>query len=199
MWVCLKQSWSRVESYWPSDSKSTWVNLSQCQYIFFSKKHTAQWQVNSAIQLWFPGTGPLAHKKFSLNPNHLELPSSKSNKWAQCHYPSNLRQTIHQPEETDSRGSDLVATNSVIHALGTDHTPTTPTQSHCTLGSGKTPHMSTKLPAKSQTWKGKQLCEDILRFNNIFHKINQDLRLHVMEEICDNGAPWATNKVDLNS
>src|SRR5258706_16010539 len=79
----------------------------------------------------------------------------ESNKQAQCHYPSDLRLTICQPEETNSRGSGLVATNSAIHVPGTDHTPMTPTQSSHTLCSGKTPCMSTKSPAKSQTQKGR--------------------------------------------
>src|SRR5258708_407591 len=68
----------------------------------------------------------------------------ESNKWAQCHYLSDLRPTIHQPEETDSRGSGLVATNSAIRVPGTDHTLMTPTQSSHTLHSGKTPCMSAK-------------------------------------------------------
>src|SRR5258708_38074711 len=89
----------------------------------------------------------------------------ESNKQAQCHYPSDLRPTICQPEETNSRGSGLVATNSAICVPGTDHTPMTPTQSSCTLCSGKTPCMSAKLPAKSQTCKGKHLaCKNIHTF-----------------------------------
>src|SRR6266436_3564749 len=102
----------------------------------------------------------------------------ESNKQAQCHYLSDLRPTICQPEETNSSGSGLVATNSAIHVPGTDHTPMTPTQSSRTLHSGKTPHMSAKSPAKSQTQKGKQLgCEDIHEFYCILNDKRKDCKL----------------------
>src|SRR5258708_38158579 len=102
----------------------------------------------------------------------------ESNKRAQCHYLSDLRPTIRQPEETDSRGSGLVATNSAIHVPGTDHTPITPTQSSRTLCSGKTPRMSAKSPAKRQTSKDKRLgCEDIHEFYCILDDKRKDCKL----------------------
>ena len=114
-----------------------------------------------------------SHKRRMSQSNTLE-----SNKWAQCHYLSDLRPTVHQPEETNSRGSGLVATNSAICVPGTDHTPTTPTQSRRTLHSGKTPRMSAKSPAKSQTRKGKWLgCEDIHEFYSILDDKRKDCKL----------------------
>ena len=86
------------------------------------------------------------HKHWPFQSNILEF-----NKQAQQLYPSDLRATIHWPEETETctaRGSGLV----------TNHTPTTPMQLSCTLCSGKTPHTSAKSPTKSQTQDGEVEC-----------------------------------------
>ena len=74
LWVNVSPLKAELEWSWVLLAKWLQVNLSIPELMpihFYSKWCTARWQVNSTIQLWFPETGLLAHKKFSLTSNLL--------------------------------------------------------------------------------------------------------------------------------